>query len=110
MLTTPARPLTRAYASAAVAAPPEDEIDTQPGERLTDDVSHGGSGRGKGSGRVRGRVAGGGHRSIRARTRLGLPNPPTIGSGAAITTAPVAGRVARFCSWVRPYLPAPRTN
>src|SRR5215469_13772545 len=46
-------------------------------------------------------------RSARASTRAGLPDPPTIGSGPATSTAPVGGRVARFCSWVRPYLPAP---
>ena len=38
---------------------------------------------------------------------LQLPEPPVIGSGPATTTAPVAGSRARFCSWVRPYLPAP---
>ena len=30
------------------------------------------------------------HRSTRASTRVGLPEPPTIGSGAASSTAPVA--------------------
>ena len=49
-------------------------------------------------------------RSTSASTRVGLPEPPTIGSGAAITTAPVGGSSARFCSWVRPYLPAPSRN
>ena len=37
----------------------------------------------------------------------GAPDPPTIGSGPVITTAPVMGRRARFRSCVRPYLPAP---
>ena len=46
-------------------------------------------------------------RSTSARTRHGLPEPPTIGSGPAITTAPVGGSAARFCSWVRPYLSWP---
>src|SRR3984957_18215043 len=46
-------------------------------------------------------------RSTGASTRAGLPDPPTIGSGPANTTAPVGGSVARFCSCVRPYLPAP---
>src|ERR1700722_4384457 len=46
-------------------------------------------------------------RSTRASTRAGLPDPPTIGSGPATTTAPVGGSVARFCSCVRPYFPAP---
>ena len=45
--------------------------------------------------------------STSASTRAGLPDPDTIGSGPAITTAPVAGSRARFCSWVSPYLPAP---
>ena len=40
----------------------------------------------------------------------GCPEPPTIGSGPAITTAPVGGSRARFRSWVRPYLPAPSRN
>ncbi len=47
----------------------------------------------------------------RARARgCGLPEPPTIGSGAAISTAPVGGSRARFRSWVRPYLSAPSRN
>ena len=50
-----------------------------------------------------------GHLSTSASTRAGLPDPETIGSGPAITTAPVAGSRARFCSWVSPYLPAPST-
>ena len=49
-------------------------------------------------------------RSTSASTRAGLPDPFTIGSGPAITTAPVAGSRARFCSWVSPYLPAPSRN
>src|SRR5690606_18402456 len=47
------------------------------------------------------------HRSTSASTRAGLPEPPTIGSGPATTTAPVGGSWARFCSWVSPYFPAP---
>ncbi len=47
--------------------------------------------------------------STSASTRAGLPDPDTIGSGPASTTAPVAGSRARFCSWVSPYLPAPST-
>src|SRR5262249_61642742 len=46
-------------------------------------------------------------RSTRASARHGEPEPLTMGSGPAITTAPVTGSRARFCSWVRPYLPAP---
>src|SRR5690606_14398654 len=46
-------------------------------------------------------------RSTSARTGVGLPEPPTIGSGAAITTAPVGGSLARLRSWVRPYLSLP---
>ena len=46
-------------------------------------------------------------RSTRASARHGEPEPPTMGSGLVITTAPVMGSRARFCSWVRPYLPAP---
>src|SRR5580700_185727 len=49
-------------------------------------------------------------RSTRARARHGDPEPPTMGSGPVITTAPVAGSRARFCSWVRPYFPAPSRN
>ncbi len=48
--------------------------------------------------------------STRASTRAGLPDPLTIGNGPAITTAPVLGSRARFCSWVSPYLPAPSRN
>ena len=48
-----------------------------------------------------------GQYSISASTRVGLPEPPRIGSGAAITTVPIGGSDARFCNWVRPYLPAP---
>ncbi len=44
-----------------------------------------------------------------ARTRHGAPEPPTIGSGAATTTAPVAGSRSSRRSWVSPYLPAPRS-
>src|SRR5215831_14343896 len=47
------------------------------------------------------------YRSTSARARQGLPDPPAIGSGVTISTTPVAGRDARFRSWVRPYLPAP---
>src|SRR5690606_12632023 len=54
------------------------------------------------------RPAGAAHRSTRASTRAGLPEPPTIGSGEATRTAPRAGSRSRFCSWVSPYLPAPR--
>src|SRR5713226_16413 len=43
-------------------------------------------------------------------TRHGLPEPPTIGSGPAITTEPLAGSLATFCSWVSPYLPAPSSE
>ena len=46
-------------------------------------------------------------RSTSASTRAGLPDPPTMGSGPAISTAPVGGSAARFCSCVSPYLPAP---
>src|SRR5689334_7699982 len=46
-------------------------------------------------------------RSTRASARHGLPEPPVIGSGVTISTTPVGGSCARFCSWVRPYLPAP---
>jgi len=46
-------------------------------------------------------------RSTSASARHGDPEPLTIGSGPAITTAPVTGSRARFCSCVRPYLPAP---
>src|ERR1700722_6257199 len=48
--------------------------------------------------------------ATRARTRQGLPEPLTIGSGAAITMAPVTGSLSTLRSWVRPYLPAPRRN
>src|SRR4051794_41829481 len=44
---------------------------------------------------------------MRARTRAGEPDPPTIGSGAATSSAPVGGSTARFCSCVSPYLPLP---
>src|SRR4029079_11752036 len=46
-------------------------------------------------------------RSTSASARHGDPEPPTMGSGPAITTAPVTGSRARFRSCVRPYLPAP---
>ena len=51
-----------------------------------------------------------GQRATRARTRQGLPEPLTIGSGAATTIAPVTGSLSTLRSWVRPYLPAPRRN
>ena len=51
-----------------------------------------------------------GHFSTSASTRAGEPEPVTIGSGAAITTAPVTGSLSRLRSWVRPYLPAPSTS
>ena len=35
------------------------------------------------------------------------PDPPTIGSGATTSTAPVGGSWARCCRLVRPHLPAP---
>ncbi len=44
------------------------------------------------------------HRSTRASTRAGLPEPATMGSGAAMRTAPVAGSRATFCSCVKPVL------
>ena len=47
------------------------------------------------------------YRSTSASTRAGLPEPCTMGSGPAITTAPIGGTWARLASWVRPYLPAP---
>src|SRR5690606_36258699 len=46
-------------------------------------------------------------RSTRASTRTGLPEPPTMGSGGATTSAPVAGSRSRLRSMVSPYLPAP---
>src|SRR5699024_1488723 len=46
-------------------------------------------------------------RSMSASTRAGDPEPPTIGNGPAITTAPVGGSRRRFCSWVSPYLSLP---
>src|SRR6185295_15436383 len=46
-------------------------------------------------------------RSTSASTRVGLPEPPTIGSGPAKSTAPCGGSWARFCNCVSPYLPAP---
>src|SRR5690606_34990347 len=49
-------------------------------------------------------------RSTSASTRAGLPDPPTIGSGAAMTTAPVGGSFARFCSCVSPYLSLPSSR
>jgi hypothetical protein len=45
--------------------------------------------------------------STSARTLAGLPDPPTIGNGDAIRTAPDGGSSRRFRSWVRPYLFAP---
>src|SRR6266568_2543536 len=48
--------------------------------------------------------------STRAIARQGLPEPPAIGSGPVITTAPMAGSLARFCSWVSPYFPAPSSD
>src|SRR5262249_21156057 len=49
-------------------------------------------------------------RSMSARTRQGLPEPPTIGSGPTMSTAPRGGSFSRFCSCVRPYLSWPRRN
>src|SRR5262245_36267984 len=48
--------------------------------------------------------------STRASTREGLPEPPTIGSGPAMTTEPVVGSLARFCNCVSPYFPAPSSE
>src|SRR6266545_3707152 len=46
-------------------------------------------------------------RGTSAKTRVGLPEPRTIFSGATTSSAPVAGSRARLASWVRPYLPLP---
>ncbi len=45
-----------------------------------------------------------------ARTRQGLPEPLTIGSGAAKRTAPVVGSLSRLRSCVSPYLLLPRKS
>src|SRR6185437_780196 len=47
------------------------------------------------------------HEGVMASTRTGLPLPATIFSGAAITTAPVAGSLSRLQRLARPNLPAP---
>ena len=47
------------------------------------------------------------HAGTIARTRSGLPLPPTILSGAAITTAPVAGNRSRLVRLASPNFPAP---
>src|SRR5918995_1491417 len=62
-----------------------------------------------GDGRVRPGCPGPAQRWVgtRARTRVGLPEPPTILRGAAISRAPMGGRRSTLASWVRPYLPAP---
>src|SRR5215208_313157 len=50
----------------------------------------------------------GGHRDgAMASTRSGLPLPPTILRGAAITIAPVGGSRSRFLKLARPNFPAP---
>jgi hypothetical protein len=44
---------------------------------------------------------------VMASTRSGLPEPPTILSGAAITTAPVGGSWSRLTRLVMPNFPWP---
>src|SRR5947199_10403513 len=44
---------------------------------------------------------------VRAMTRRGLPEPPTILSGAAMTTAPVGGNLSRLQRLARPNFPLP---
>lgn len=81
----------------AAADHAEDVIGSQPDKGRPDDVSDGAHrDRAARKRAVSRRTRAVPHRSTRASTRTGLPEPPVIGRGGAITTAPVAGRVSRL--------------